>query len=208
MPLTKINRLPTYRTEAHHGCSRSLIVCEVWDVEMQEICERLNCDSLLVQQRMWQEVQWQEARNDFKRKYAQFEQSDDREEENVGQKCVWVLWYDESVIAGLDLSQSCCFKDTSHFCCGQSLRFEIKDDAEGRVRSSDLSESVMKWKLVACLLDASQRNNREGDWEGQRERERHRCQPLGFHRLSWSPLLSPSICPLALFHPLSLHPRD
>lgn len=86
--------------------------------EMQEIYEHLNCDSLLVQQRMWQEVQWQEARNDFKRKYTQFEQSDDREEENVGQKCVWVLWY-ESVIAGLDLSQSCCFKDTSHFCCGQ-----------------------------------------------------------------------------------------
>lgn len=61
----------------------------------------------------------------------------------------------------------------------------------------------MKWKLVACLLEESQRNNREGDWEGQRERKRHRCQPLGFHRLSWSPLLSPSICPLALFHPLS-----
>lgn len=59
---------------------------------MQEICERLNSDSLLVQQRMWQEVQWQETRNDFKRKYAQFEQSDDREEENIGQKCVWVLW--------------------------------------------------------------------------------------------------------------------
>lgn len=62
--------------------------------------------------RMWQEVQWQEARNDFKNKYAQFEQSEEREEENVGQKCVWVLWYDESVIAGLDLSQSCCFKET------------------------------------------------------------------------------------------------
>lgn len=58
-------------------------------------------------------VQWQEARNDFKNKYAQFEQSEEREEENVGQKCVWVLWYDESVIAGLDLSQSCCFKETS-----------------------------------------------------------------------------------------------
>lgn len=102
MPLTKINRLPTYRTEAHHGCSRSLNVSDAWDVEIQEICELLNCDSLLVQQRMWQEVQWQEARDDFKRKYPQFEQSDDREEENVGQKCVWVLWYDESVLAGLD----------------------------------------------------------------------------------------------------------
>lgn len=63
--------------------------------------------------RMWQEVQWQEARNDFKNKFAHSEQSEEREEENVGQKCVWVLWYDESVIAGLDLSQFCCFKEIS-----------------------------------------------------------------------------------------------
>jgi len=26
MPLTKINRFPTYRTEAHHGCSGSVVV--------------------------------------------------------------------------------------------------------------------------------------------------------------------------------------
>lgn len=80
-----------------------------------------------------------------------------------GEKC-WseVLWYDESVIAGLDLSQSGCFKDTSHFCCGQSLRFEIKDDVEGHVRSSDLWESVWNESLwVVCWMRVKETTERE-----------------------------------------------